>query len=278
METNRRATNHNPKTNPNNAPTTEIDRPSFSQPLALHLDYITQSQVSGRHILELWRSKEYQALMDPCMEEAPTWSPCARNLHFNSLLRERNKIYTSIWIWETRETRKRTMPTASQTGAQHLSFSAASFVLANNVNWSQQEAEISPQKAATWFMEPVCEEKASSVEDTPRSNTRLVNQHHVITHSPLLLTLMRLAKETVAPATPLCSTSVVPSETGPLSIRPKTQKSKAQIYEDNFRSASKAKPYLLANLAPRALPEPWMLLERKSDLATASLTWEQEQL
>lgn len=60
-------------------------------------------------------------------------------------------------IWETREARKNTMPsswTASQTGAQHLSFLAASFVLANNVNWSQQEAEISPQKAATWFMEP----------------------------------------------------------------------------------------------------------------------------
>jgi len=55
METNRRATNHltNPKPSQNNAPTTEIDRPSFPQPVALHLDYITQSQVSGRHILEL---------------------------------------------------------------------------------------------------------------------------------------------------------------------------------------------------------------------------------
>ena len=200
METNRRATNHltNPKPSQNNAPTTEIDRPSFPRPLALHLDYITQSQVSGRHILELWRSKEYQALMDPCMEEAPTWSPCAGNLRFNFLLRERNKIYASIWIWKTRETRKCTMPTASQTGAQHLSFLAAWFVLADNVNWRQQEAEIRRQKAATWFMEPVCEETASSVEDMPRSNARLVNQHHIITNSRLLLTFMRLATETVA--------------------------------------------------------------------------------
>lgn len=93
METNRRATNHltNPKPSQNNAPTTEIDRPSFPQPVALHLDYITQSQVSGRHILELWRSKEYQALMDPCMEEAPVVTLHQKFTFQFFFLRERNK-------------------------------------------------------------------------------------------------------------------------------------------------------------------------------------------
>ncbi len=54
----------------NNAPTTDTDGSSLPQAWARHLDYITQCQVSGRHFLELWRSKEHQALVDPCMGEA----------------------------------------------------------------------------------------------------------------------------------------------------------------------------------------------------------------
>lgn len=84
---------------------------------------------------------------------------------------------------------------------------------------------------------------ASSVEDMPRSNARLVNQHHIITHSRLLLNFMRLATETVALICHiLWSTSAVASETGPLSIRPRPRKAKPRFTKRIFEAPPKRNP------------------------------------
>ncbi len=161
----------------------------------------------------------------------------------------------------------------AKTGAQHLSFLAAWYFLADSVTEWKPRLINKKQPAHSWSpheKKQLVDWKTGGNKDANHCRTwGLSNQRRIITHSPPLLTLMRLAKETVALTCHILMKHICGCKSRTTWHPAKAQKTKPRRklwspdLQREFSKRLQDKPYLLANLVVWALPEPRMLLQRE---------------